>query len=289
MRLGSCFLPDDLRGLPASSERHLPFTVRVESVSPPFAPIIHTVEVRIAVTEKEAGSWSGTAVVIDVIRFSGTAAALLKAGREIIRIHGDPAILKRDLKRFPDCDLFSEKDLGTGAPALGDPPLKNDQGEIVRFDNSPHAAGDATRRKRPALILTGTGSRAVLACQGASTILIAGFCNFSAALDQMRLSAGPILLVPAALMLPKWVSVLEGAEDAAGADCFQAALNGQAHPETHLARLWRSERPAAFRKERPLDNDRDLNLVLSFDTILAVPRVVIENGVGVVIRGTTES
>ncbi len=234
-------------------------------------------EVRIAVTKEEAGSWTGTAVVIDVIRFSTTVAALAAAGRKTVRVYGSAERLKRDLGRFPDADIFSELDL---APEI--PPFPASWKGYRRFDNSPTSARDPAGAERTALCATTSGSKAAAACQRARTVIIGSFPNFTAATEAMRATGDGVLLVPAAL----WLSTPKGKgqwiEDTECAAAFQEALAGTPDPGRHLGTIWASERPSQFRSYRPEDRDRDLSLCLTLDAFQTAPRIRLEGDVGIV-------
>ncbi len=234
--------------------------------------------VQIAQSIEETPVWRASALVIDVIRFSGTVCALARAGRRIVRIYETPQALSRGIVRFPEADIFSELDLGPALPTLGTPP-----GEaLARFDNSPHAALDPSRAVRPALVVTGSGARAIAACAKASRILIGGFCNFTEALSCLRKLDDDLLIVPAALAHVPVPVGGQRIEDEACSEAFREALAGRAQPEKYLASLWVSERPAQFRSYRPADQDRDLSLCLSLDLLPVVPRIHLEDGVGIV-------
>lgn len=232
---------------------------------------------KVASSREEAAAWTGTAVAIDVIRFSTTLSALIAAGRKTVRIYASGRALKRDLSRFPGADVFSELDL---APEI--PPWDGAWEGYRRFDNSPARARDPAGAGRPALVATSSGSKAATACGAARTVIAGCFANFSAAVRSMRGLGDPILLVPAAL----WLDVPPGTgawiEDAGCAAAFAEAAAGDARPEEHVRRVLDSERSRQFREYRPQDQGRDLNLCLSVDAFVAVPKIRLEGNVGVV-------
>src|SRR5208282_216612 len=124
----------------------------------------------------------GTAVVIDALRFSTTLCALVTAGRHDIRVTDTPETLLQT-SGLKSADVFSELDFKFPGR---------------RFDNSPELALRNGRSGRIAYVTTTTGSKALLACCGASRVLIGGFANFSAVLKRLRKVRGKIWFVPAA-------------------------------------------------------------------------------------------
>lgn len=230
---------------------------------------------KVAASREEAAAWTGTAVAIDVIRFSTTLAALCAAGRKTVRIYPTPRALKRDLPRFPGSDVFSELDL---APEI--PPWDGAWDGYRRFDNSPARARDPDGAERTALVATSSGSKAGTACRSARTVVAGCFANFSAAVRSMRGLGDPVLLVPAAL----WLGVPPGTgawiEDAGCAAAFAEAVAGDSRPEEHVRRIRDSERPRQFREYRPDDRGRDLELCLSIDAFVTVPKIRLEGDVG---------
>ena len=191
-----------------------------------------------------------------------------------------PASLIEDARRLGGRS-FSELDLGRiFRPGSGG---RAASGRWDRpFDNSPFAAGDPDRAARPALVATGSGARAATSLARASRIRIGGFCNFSAVLAALRDEA-EVLIAPADV----WLGPIpqHGVEDLDCAQAFAEALAdpAKARPALHLRRVRESETPAHFRKFRPKDLGRDLDLCLGIDTIPVVPAIRVENGVGILI------
>ncbi|MFA5140566.1 MAG: 2-phosphosulfolactate phosphatase [Elusimicrobiota bacterium] len=190
---------------------------------------------------------SGVAVVIDVLRFSTTLCALLRAGRRRIRVARDPEGLAsvRDL----DCaDVFSE------APF---------RGPGRRFDNSPHQASQS-RGNRPVYVTTATGSKAVFAARGADVVLIACFANFDAVLRLLSRTRRRVQLLPAGVL-----------EDELCAGALREALAGdRLAAEKALARLRQGPRMAQFLRSTPRHGDKDLALCLTLNSLPVVPEAV---------------
>lgn len=196
----------------------------------------------------------GTAVVIDVMRFSTTLCALLAAGRRSVRVARDPGALER-VRGLSRADVFSELDFICAGR---------------RRDNSPHQALRSAGRERPAYATTTTGARAAFCSRAAGRVLIGCFANFSALLRILGRSRGKLWLVPAASPTPHPGRV----EDEACARALKAALRGQARAGRHaVAAVRASGRPAQFLRERPAWGRKDLPLCLKLDRWTHVPEL----------------
>lgn len=195
----------------------------------------------------------GTAVVIDVIRFSTTLCALLNAGRRPVYVVEGPKNL-RWVPGLGGCDVYSE--LKFSSPGR-------------RFDNSP-ALALRPDGGRPAAICTTTGTRAVFACDGADSVLIGGFANFQAVVGLLKSRPGPVWFVPAAG--PDHNPL--GLEDRACAEAFRDALEGRdSLPSARLQELAASPRVAQFLDYRPGTGVQDLSYSLGLDSLPVVPEV----------------
>lgn len=190
---------------------------------------------------------SGTAVVIDVLRFSTTLCALLRAGRRRVRVAKDARALSsaRDL----DCaDVFSALRF---------------RGPGRRFDDSPHQASQS-RGNRPAYVAAPDGSEAVFAARRADAVLIGCFANFDAVLRTLSRARRRVLLLPSASL-----------EDGLCAAALKEALGGDAQAaEKALARLRQAPRMAQFLRTVPRHGDKDLALCLTLNSLPVVPEVV---------------
>jgi len=213
----------------------------------------------------------GTAVVIDVLRFSTTVCALLAAGRRRVLVAPSPEALAgaRDLARS---DVFSE--LEFESPAR-------------RFDNSPALALAAEDARAVTYVTTTTGSRALSASRGAGRILVACFANFHAVLRRLKSARGPVWLLPAAS--PGIALCAKGErlrsegdsplliapgreEDELCAGAFREALAGDGRaPEIALAALRLTPRIGEFLRTRPKTGEEDLALALDLDRFDVVP------------------
>lgn len=124
-----------------------------------------------------------TAVVVDALRASATAAMLLHHGsRGVLCVRGvDEARAARD--GFPGALLYGERD--------GLPPAGFDHG------NSPleacHAAG------RPVVFTTTTGAQRLVDCWGAPSIFMGSTVNVSSVAAAARQTGREIVVIPAGL------------------------------------------------------------------------------------------
>jgi len=199
---------------------------------------------KVAYGPEEAASWRGRAVVIDLFRFSNTVCALLESGRRDVRIYAD-AGLAVAAARASGADIFSEKDL----PG------------VEKYDNSPVTALRGSDPSRPAVIVTNSGSRAVLACSAAAEVLIGCFANAAALSDYCASSPMDTLFVPACLYF-----------NGAHAEDFSCArfLAGEMSYGDAVAEIHSSGRPLDFLAGRP-GGKGDLELALSADILRTVP------------------
>lgn len=201
----------------------------------------------------------GLAVVIDVVRFSTTLCALLRAGRRRVFAAETPAALRSapDLARS---DVFSE--LKFDSPGR-------------RRDNSPAQALESGRG-RTAYALTTTGSPALWACRGARRVLAGCFADFDALLGLLRGWRGRIRLVPAA-----GTGLGPGLlEDELCAEALRAALLGRGGAaEEALTRIRASGRVEEFLRARPRSG-QDLEHCLGLNGLPAVPEAFFPEGRG---------
>ena len=199
--------------------------------------------------------WEGRGVVTDLFRFSNTVCALLKSGRKDIRVYSSPehaAAVKALEKRS---DLFSE---------IKFPP------EVDKYDNSPHTALYGSDASRPALIVTSSGSPAVMALRRAGEILIGCFANMPYLVDYCYSHPMDTLVVPACLYYDRahvedFICARALADAMEGRDSFEAAVE-----ETH-----NSSRALDFMASRPETGKRDMEIILKKGTMAVVPRVKI--------------
>ncbi|KAF0126382.1 MAG: exsB protein [Elusimicrobia bacterium] len=201
-------------------------------------------ERKVAYEPGEARAWRGRAVVIDLFRFSNTVCALLESGRRDVRVYADPSLAVA-AARASKADLFSEMDL----PG------------VEKYDNSPVTALSGSDPAKAAVIVTNSGSKAVMACPSAAEILIGCFANAAALSAHCAASPMSTLFVPACLYY-----------DRAHAEDFSCArfLAGEMSYGDAVAEIHSSGRPLDFLAGRP-GGRRDLEMSLSKDLFTGVP------------------
>ena len=232
------------------------------SMSPIPPPIRGNSGVRVACERSEAGLWLGRAVVVDLFRFSNTVCALLKSGRSDVRVFSSPSSAIAVKKAEKNSDLFSEIEM---------PP------EVDRYDNSPYTALCGSDSSRPALIVTNSGSPAVMALSSSKEILIGCFANAPALGRYCRSNPMPTLIVPACLYYDRghvedFICARSLAQEIEGRDTFPDAL-GEIHS---------SGRVLDFLSLRPLTGKKDMEIALARDIMKIVPRVRLIGGCGIV-------
>ncbi|MDQ7773917.1 MAG: 2-phosphosulfolactate phosphatase [Elusimicrobiales bacterium] len=183
-------------------------------------------------------------MVIDLFRFSNTVCALLESGRRDVRVYED-AGLAVAAARASGADLFSEKDL----PG------------VEKYDNSPVTALRGSDPSRPAVIVTNSGSKAVMACSSAAEVLIGCFANSAALRDHCAASPMSTLFIPACLYY-----------DRAHSEDLSCArfLAGEMPYDEAVAEIHSSGRPLDFLAGRP-GGRGDLELSLSENLFSTVP------------------
>jgi 2-phosphosulfolactate phosphatase len=125
----------------------------------------------------------GVAVVIDVLRATTAIIHALAAGCEAVR---------------PCLEVEEAKDLADGMRA-GRVLLAGERGgkPLAGFDlgNSPREFTPKVCRGTTLVLTTTNGTRAILRAAEAERVLIAGFVNYSAVCEQLRLEARPLHIV----------------------------------------------------------------------------------------------
>ena len=217
---------------------------------------------KVAYELSEAVQWRHRSVVIDLFRFSNTVCALIKSGRADVRIYSSPAHAIAVRKVEKNSDLFSEIEM---AP------------DVDKYDNSPYTVLYGSDNTRPALVVTNSGSPAVMSLAFSKEVLIACFANASALAGYCRANPMPTLIVPACLYYNRahvedFICARALAEEIEGKDSFSGALE-----EIH-----KSGRIMDFMALRPETGQRDMKIVLKKDTMNVLPRVKIMGAYGVV-------
>lgn len=202
------------------------------------------VKLKVAYEADEARVWRGRAVVIDLFRFSNTVCALLESGRRDVRVY-ESAELAVAAARASGGDIFSEKDI----PG------------VEKYDNSPVTALRGSDPSRAAVVVTNSGSKAVMACSAAAEVLIGCFANSEALRGYCDASPMDTLFVPACLYY-----------DRAHVEDFSCArfLAGEMSYEDAVSEIHSSGRPLDFLAGRP-GGRPDLEMALSENIFSGVP------------------
>ena len=197
--------------------------------------------------------WKGRGIVTDLFRFSNTVCALLKSGRKDIRIYSGPdhAAAVKALEK--GSDLFSEIDF---------PP------EVDKYDNSPYTALYGSDASRPALIVTNSGSPAVMALGRAPEVLIGCFANMPYLAEYCRKFPMDTLIVPACLYYDR-----THVEDFICARALAEAIEGRDSFEAAVEEIHNSSRVLDFMAYRPETGKRDMELILKKGNMPVVPKV----------------
>jgi len=204
---------------------------------------------------EEARAWRGRGIVIDLFRFSNTVCALLKSGRSDIRVYSGPAHAAAVKALEKGSDLFSEIDF---------PP------EVDKYDNSPYTALRASDASRPALVVTNSGSPAVMSLVRAEEILIGCFANMPFVAEYCRANPKDTLIVPACLYYDR-----THVEDFICARALADAIEGRDSFAAALEEIHSSSRVLDFMAFRPETGKRDMEIVLKNGTMDVVPRVTL--------------
>ena len=218
--------------------------------------------VKIAHEPQEAGVWRGRGIVIDLFRFSNTVCALLKSGRRDVRVYSGPVRAAAVKVLEKGSDLFSE---------IAFPP------EVDKYDNSPYTALHASDASRPALIVTNSGSPAVMSLARAGEILIGCFANMPFVAEYCRKNPMDTLIVPACLYYDR-----KHIEDFICARALADAIEGKDSFAAALEEIHASARMPEFMAYRPETGKRDLEIILEKGAMDVVPRVKLEGMYGTI-------
>lgn len=193
-----------------------------------------------------------------MLRSSTTLCALLTSGKKSIRVFGDkaPALAARG----PEDEFFSELDYPPG---------------FRKFDNSPWQALHQADSRRPAILVTGAGTKAQLAMTKASRILAGCFANFDAITAYLKELGGEVLVVPAALFNDYHV------EDHLCAEAITLAAQGaQGAAQEAKRKFLLTTRPAEFLDLRKENGKNDMALALDINSLPVLPEIKIKDGCG---------
>lgn len=191
------------------------------------------------------------AVVIDVLRATTTAVALIDRGVATVRVVATPDEL-RGLPPAPAgqrYQVFSELD-ESGAAGLD------------RCDNSPAQALALDLTGRLPVLVTTNGTRAIAAAmERAAEVLVATFCNLTATARHLIAAGRPVTLLPAGDFAGRDVRT----EDERCADALDAALRGAAPDLAVLLAACRADARLQRRLARNPALAADVDIALAVD------------------------
>ncbi len=211
--------------------------------------------VRVAYDAEEVKNWTERIIVVDLFRFSNTVCALMASGRKNIKIYSDPkcALIAKEIGK--DIDLFSEMDFLSA----------------VKYDNSPYVAMNLSDSSKKAIIVTCSGSKAVLASAGAKEIIIGCFSNLPCIREYAEKNKMNTLIVPACIFYDR-----NHVEDFICSRAIQSALNGEDTFHEALEEIHGSPRIIDFIAFRPETGRRDIEMILKKGTMNVLPKAVIK-------------
>ncbi len=201
----------------------------------------------IANTKEECSQWTGTAVVIDVLRGTTTVCALAKAGKKDILLFNDAQSLQIFAGEHAGLNIFSDMNV-----------------LLSHEDNSPYLASKAGS-SHPAAILSQGVSAAVFSLKKAKKILLGGFCNFDDLAEAVANETGDVLLVPASIF-----DTPEDVEDVLCVEVLKDFIQGVRRPEEALKDFYSTVRGIDFRKNGPKTAEKDLKESLRINGIPGV-------------------
>jgi len=217
-------------------------------------------QIRVGKTRRECTSWTGDAVVVDVLRCSTTITSLAAAGKSDITVfaHKEKALALKAEK--PEADFFSE---------LAYP------SDFRHFDNSPHQALTLSDKNTPAIIVTGAGTKAMIGAKKARTVTVGCFANFPYLIDYIRQNLSDVLVIPAGLFY------LNHFEDFACSQAIREAVLGEKHAaENAIAAIRHSGRVEKFLHIRPENGRQDLAIAFNIGGLKAVAGIAVKKDRG---------
>lgn len=229
--------------------------------SPPPPPPRNKAAVSVACEPGEGRLWKGRGIVIDLFRFSNTVCALLKSGRNDVRVYSGPDHAALVRAREKGSDLFSEIDF---------PP------SVDKYDNSPHTALYGSDPSRPALVVTNSGSPAVIALGRAREVLVGCFANMPYLAEYCRREPLETLIVPACLYYDR-----THVEDFICARSLADALDGRDSFSAAVEEIHNSSRVLDFMAGRPETGRRDVELILQKGSMAVVPKIELRGVYGI--------
>ncbi len=206
--------------------------------------------VLIAKTVDECEQWTDVAVVVDVLRAATTVCALLERGKKDVLVFGDAEQAVAFAKAHPDFEVYSELDL-----------------PVAHEDNSPYAASRSNARK-PALVVTTAGTKAVTCARQASLVLAGGFCNFYALAEALTSQNKDVLLIPSALY-----GTSDDVEDGLCVQALKDFIQGIGTPEDAIVEFNNTMRYGEFMKQGPKTAEKDAKIAFKVNGLPVVPQI----------------
>lgn len=208
--------------------------------------------VLIARNREECSSWTGVAVIIDVLRGATTACALLKRGKKDVLLFPDVRQADAFLAHHADFEAFSDEPLASS-----------------HSDNSPYLASKSVAHQ-PGLLFAAAACGAVWHLRRASLVLLGGFCNFYALANMLASQPQDVLLIPAAMFGPG-----NEEEDVLCAESLKDYIQGVGSPEIALAEFSNTMRMKEFHSRGPKTADKDSRLAFKVNGFPVVPQVTL--------------
>ncbi len=215
------------------------------------------------------------AVVVDALRASATAAALLHAGAQQVLVCREVYDARRAKSAWPHALLYGERG--------GMPPTGFDHG------NSPADAVHA--RGRDVIFTTTTGANRLVACWGAHAVYMGSTVNAAAVLEAAVSHERDIVLIPAGLT---GHAEFEAQEDRVAAVYLAMRSQGDVGEgaqmfERYASRIAAEGLEALFassvhaEKLRGIGQETDVALCAQEDTTPSAPRALEKNEYGVLV------
>lgn len=213
-------------------------------------------KVRIAFDKEEVFDFSYIAIVIDLFRFSSTIACLIKSGKKDIKVFASKEEALLYYRNNPAAEFFSEIDIEN----------------IQKFDNSPFQALNESHPLKPAIVVTNSGSKAVMACRRAKEVLIAGFHNLPQTLSYLNQSKEDILIVPACIFYNR-----NHVEDFIAAEAFHKSIIENSVDEEMIFDIHKSGRILELMNLRPKTAKKDLEIIMNIGNLNVLPYALINS------------
>ena len=210
--------------------------------------------IKVAYETDEIRKWTGRIIVVDLFRFSNTVCALMLSGRKNIKIYSEPALAVAAKKIKKNTDLFSEIDF----------PF------IERYDNSPYLAMNSTGASKDVIIVTRSGSKTVMASEGAKEVIIGCFANMPLLSEYVSKNKMDTLIAPACLFYNR-----NHVEDFICARSMDDALNGKDTFDEACEEIHKTSRIIDLIALRPETGRKDIEMILKKGTMKVLPKAVI--------------